>query len=171
MKKLLIIFLICFSLLGFSGCDGCNDVVRIHIRGNSNLSIDQEVKLVVRDKVVEFITPLLSTCENSSDVKNILEDNLEEIENIADGVLKDYGFEYVSTAKLNNEYFPTREYGGVVFSADYYDALILELGSGSGDNWWCVAYPPLCFVGDYDDSGEVKYKSKLVELINNFWGR
>ena len=53
--------------------------------------------------------------------------------------------------------------------ADYYDALIIRLGSGQGDNWWCVAYPPLCFVGEATDSSGVRYKSKLIELINKFW--
>lgn len=171
MKKLLIIVVAIISIFAFNGCSVENSVVRIHIRANSNLDIDQEVKLDVRDKVVEFITPLIATCENSKDVKAVLEDNLSEIENVADEVLSLCGFDYVSNAKINNEYFPTREYDGVVFSADYYDALILELGSGKGDNWWCVAYPPLCFVGECNDSENIEYKSKLVELINKFIGR
>lgn len=171
MKKLIIMFLIIFSCSLFSGCGVSNDVVRIHIRGNSNLDIDQEVKLVVRDEVVDFITPLLASCNDSSEVKEILEENLSSIENIADNVLTKCGFDYKSNASINHEYFPTREYDGEVFPADYYDALILNLGSGEGDNWWCVAYPPLCFVGEVDGSDSVRYESKLIELINKFFGR
>ena len=90
--------------------------------------------------------------------------------NIADKTLKENGFEYLSSANINNEYFPSREYDGVVFPADYYDALIVNLGNGSGNNWWCVAYPPLCFVGEDTSEDGVKYKSKILELINKFMG-
>lgn len=169
MKRLTILLLCLISIFVISGCGVTNDVVRIHIRGNSNSTFDQEIKLKVRDDVVEFITPLLADCKNSSDVKNILKQNLTNIESVADSVLISNGFEYSSSAKINNEYFPTREYDGEVFPADYYDALIINLGSGEGNNWWCVAYPPLCFVGEVD-GGSVKYKSKIVELINKFFG-
>lgn len=169
MKKLTILFLCIISFFMMTGCKVANDVVRIHIRGNSNSSFDQEIKLKVRDEVVEFITPLLAECKNSSDVKDVLKDNLSEIEDVANGVLSINGFEYKSSAAINNEYFPTREYDGEVFPADYYDALIIKLGTGEGNNWWCVAYPPLCFVGEVD-GGNVKYKSKIVELINKFLG-
>ena len=170
MKKILIVLICIMSLSLFSGCKFVNDdVVRIHIRANSNLAIDQEVKLKVRDEVVKVITPLLADCKNSSDVKYVLNENLDVIENIADGVLFENGFQYLAKASLNNEYFPSREYDGEVFDAGYYDALILNLGTGNGDNWWCVAYPPLCFVGNVD-GGSVRYESKLLELINKFFG-
>jgi stage II sporulation protein R len=158
------------SLTLFTSCDVTNDIVRIHIRGNSNLEFDQEVKLKVRDEVVDYISPLIADCKDSVEVKSILRENLNEIENVADNVLINNGFDYTSTASINNEYFPTREYDGEVFPADYYDALILNLGSGEGNNWWCVAYPPLCFVGEVTD-GDVKYKSKLIEMINKYFGR
>ena len=164
--------LVCFSFV-FFGCTqntvSNNEVVRIHIRANSNNEEDQNVKLKVRDNVINFITPLIAECNNSCDVKNVLGDNLNGIEKVADKVLEECGFKYYSNAKINNEYFPSREYGGKVFPADYYDALILELGSGAGDNWWCVAYPPLCFVG-YESGNNIVYKSKIVELINKYFG-
>ncbi len=161
------------SSLSITGCGSTNnkDFVRIHIRANSNESVDQNIKLVVRDAVVDYITPLIVDCTNSHDVIRILDDNLDIIEKIADGVLLNGGFEYRSHAKITNEYFPTREYGKYIFPADYYDALIVNLGSGNGNNWWCVAYPPLCFVGNDVGGNQVKYKSKIMELINKFFGR
>ena len=98
------------------------------------------------------------------------EQNIEEVEFVADCVLLNNGFNYSSNAKIKNEYFPSRSYDGQVFPADYYDALIIELGTGAGDNWWCVAYPPLCFVGDDCDGNTIKYQSKLLELINKYFG-
>lgn len=169
MKKFLCLVVCIFSIFCFSGCDVSKDVVRIHIRGNSNLEVDQEVKLKVRDEIINYITPIISECDNSGEVKLVLENNLSNIEIVADEVLSVNGFDYKSSASLNYEYFPTREYDNKVFPADYYDALIINLGSGEGNNWWCVAYPPLCFVGEVD-GGDVKYKSKLIEMINNFFG-
>lgn len=169
MKKLLLIFLIFINVFMFTGCSEKESVIRIHIRANSNLEEDQAIKLKVRDNVIEYITPLIADCNNSNDVKLTLENNLDTIENIANDVLVGSGFEYTSKAKINNEYFPSRMYDEVVFDSGYYDALILNLGSGTGDNWWCVAYPPLCFVGE-EIGGQVKYKSKILELINKYFG-
>jgi stage II sporulation protein R len=174
MKKIaLILVLIVFPLFVFVGCSNNKkneDVLRIHIRANSNTQEDQNVKLKVRDCVIEYITPLIANCKNSNDVKEIIQNNLICIENIANDVLKSNGFEYTSCADIENEFFPSRLYSDVVFPADYYDALILKLGDGVGDNWWCVAYPPLCFVGHEDISNNIQYRSKLLDLINKYFG-
>lgn len=171
-KNVCVALLILISTMSICACNNYsnNDVVRIHIRGNSNSYEDQEVKLKVRDGVIEYITPLLAECENSVEVKDMLSDQLNNIEKLSDIILMQNGYSYISTAKISNEFFPSRKYEDNVFPADYYDALIIELGRGVGDNWWCVAYPPLCFVGNVDNSGSVRYKSKLLELINNYLG-
>lgn len=173
MKNIMLVIMMFFSLFGLVGCGDFdnNNVVRIHIRANSNSESDQSVKLVVRDSIISLITPLIANCSNSVEVKGVLENNLTYIENVADQVLYNNGYDYVSDAKINNEYFPSRDYNGTTFPADYYDALIVNLGTGKGDNWWCVAYPPLCFVGEENASGKVEYKSKLIELINKYFGR
>ena len=170
MKFLLAIFICVISIF----CTGCtsnqnNDILRIHIRANSNSDDDQNVKLKVRDEVIDFITPLIADCEDCADVKDCLNLNLNKIENVADEVLQKNGFGYSSKASINNEFFPSRDYDGKTFPADYYDALILELGTGDGDNWWCVAYPPLCFVG-YECGSGIQYRSKLMEIINEYFG-
>ena len=169
-KKFAIVLVIIFACIGFVGCENSNSVVRIHIRANSNSEVDQSVKLLVRDEVVDFITPLIADCSDSNDVKDVLNSNIKSIEKVADKVLSDNGFEYVASAKIRNEYFPSRSYGGKIFPSDYYDALIVELGSGKGDNWWCVAYPPLCFIGEDIGGDNVEYRSKILELINKYWG-
>lgn len=172
MKFVMLLFICVFSLC-FAGCNISNsdDVLRIHIRANSNTIADQEIKLKVRDGVVNYITPLLSKCNNCEEVKNTITLNLSQIKNVSENILRENGFDYDVVAKINNEYFPSRDYLGKTFPADYYDALIIELGGGKGDNWWCVAYPPLCFVGyENEISGNIQYKSKIVELIKNFFG-
>ena len=169
-KNLVVIMVVILSgSFVLVGCDDGvkEDVVRVHIRANSNSEFDQSVKLKVRDKVVEYITAKIELCEDSNAVKLVLNDNIKNIEKVANAVLEKYGCEYVSTASLDNEFFPSRNYDGISFPADYYDALIIRLGSGVGDNWWCVAYPPLCFVSN--DSDRVVYKSKLLEIINKLF--
>lgn len=171
--RVMSIVILCLCSVFFVGCNSNmnEDVLRIHIRANSNSVYDQNVKLKVRDEVVDFITPLIASCGDCKEVKKCLTNNLTGIESVANQVLSENGFNYKSNAKINNEYFPSRDYDGVTFPANYYDALIIELGSGTGDNWWCVAYPPLCFVGyENGKNGNIQYKSKLVELINDFWG-
>lgn len=174
MYKIIMIFVLLVTIVTsmFVGCEikTNNDVVRIHIRANSNDFFDQEVKLKVRDKVVNFITTKIDKCKNSDEVKLILSDNLKEIEGVANGVLINNNCDYVSSVEINNEYFPSRVYENISFPADYYDALIINLGSGVGDNWWCVAYPPLCFVCE-DVDKKVEYKSILIEMLNKIFGR
>ena len=174
MKKILCMLLamvvVVFASVNLVGCDSKNgDVIRIHIRANSNDVCDQDIKLEVRDGVIEYITPLIAECDDSEDVKNTLNSNLKNIENIADEILFSQGYNYKSEANIKNEYFPSRDYDGITFPADYYDALIINLGTGKGNNWWCVAYPPLCFVGDDLGTNEVKYRSKILELIERFF--
>ncbi|MCQ2386948.1 MAG: stage II sporulation protein R [Clostridia bacterium] len=140
------------------------EYLRIHIRANSNDEIDQNIKYIVKDKIVQYLTPVLSTCDSKKKAVSFLYDNLENIEKIADETLKENGFNYTSKAKINNEKFPTRSYGDFCLEEGFYDALIVNLGSGKGDNWWCVVYPPLCFT----DSSDFVYKSKIIEIINDF---
>ena len=82
---------------------------------------------------------------------------------------KKNGFSYISKAKLAKEEFPTRKYDNLVLEQGFYDALILDLGSGEGNNWWCVVYPPLCFLETSPTGENVVYKSKLVEIIKSFF--
>ena len=171
MKKMFILMLTLISLFGFSGCSlfsASNDVVRIHIRANSNAEIDQKVKYVVKDKIVEIITPIIENLKSKNEVVIALKNNIENLENETNKLLKNKGFNYVSKIEILEELFPTRYYGEYLLPSDYYDAIIVSLGSGSGDNWWCVVYPPLCFVES--DNQKVVYKSKLWEIIKQFFG-
>lgn len=173
MKKniCLLMVMLGFSLVLFVGCNNNNEeYLRIHIRANSNLAIDQNIKYKVKDEVVNYLVPVISNCSNLTDIKTAIENQRHNLKMLCDDILKQNGFEYVSKVELCNEYFPTRAYGEYVLESDFYDALVIELGSASGDNWWCVVYPPLCFINAKEiDSTSIKYKSKIYELIKNFF--
>lgn len=172
MKNVCIIFLlsiiISLTALGFSG--GCGDIsaetaeyLRIHIRADSNEKEAQEIKYLVRDRIVDYLTPIVASCETKTQALGGVRANLDGIEREAKAVLAQNGFPYGASVQLKTENFPTRVYGEYTLPAGEYTALIVELGEGKGDNWWCVVYPPLCFAKP--TGGNVVYKSKILEII------
>lgn len=172
MKKgyvmVLAVAVIVVSFIGiyFSPSSEKKEYLRIHIRADSNLTEDQNVKYKVKDAVVEFLTPLISTCTSKEKAISVINSNLNNIESVSDKVLKENGFNYRSKAIYKKEEFPTRIYEEVTLEAGIYDSLIINLGSGSGDNWWCVVYPPLCFTSS---NLPYIYRSKIIEIIRNFF--
>lgn len=144
-----------------------NAYLRVHIRANSNSVEDQEVKYKVRDEVVTFLTPIVAECATKEEAMRRIEENLDDAAKVADRTLRKYGYIYGARASIRQEEFPTRIYKDATLEAGVYDALILELGTGTGDNWWCVVYPPLCFGGG---NCKIEYKSKIAEIIKKFFG-
>ncbi len=181
MKNVCIIFLlsiiISLTALGFGGVfknDGgmyaftqnspavCEEYLRIHIRADSNENAAQAIKYKVRDRVVEYLTPLVAEYETKAEAIEGVQKNLAQIGRVATEVLREEGFSYAAKAELTREEFPTRIYGEYTLPAGEYTALIIELGRAQGDNWWCVVYPPLCFAATDTD---VVYRSKILEII------
>lgn len=145
------------------------DYLRLHIRANSNMAIDQNVKYKVKECVVEFLTPLFANVKSKDEAIKIVETNKQNIKFVCDKTLKENGFLYASKVKVNNEYFPTRTYENVTLESGFYDAVIIELGDAVGDNWWCVMYPPLCFVNNFENNTQIKYKSRILEWLNSLF--
>ena len=167
MSGIIILSAIGLCMGGFGGSASANtEYLRIHIRANSNSGEDQAVKYIVRDAVVEFLTPLVAEAETKEEAISLMNENLSGIERCADEVLRAHGFSYGAKARLTEEEFPTRVYGEYTLEAGVYQALILALGTGTGDNWWCVVYPPLCFARQPGDN--VIYKSKIKEIIDRW---
>lgn len=140
------------------------DFVRIHIRANSNSDFDQNLKHKVKDEVITYLTPLLAQAETKDQALLMICNNLDNIQKITDNVLEKNKVEYLSGTSIVKEEFPSRSYGDFVLEKGVYDAVIINLGEGKGDNWWCVAFPPLCFVPE--NGPNVRYKSKILEIIN-----
>lgn len=143
------------------------EYLRIHVRANSNEQTDQSVKYIVKDEVVKFITPYAAQCVDKQTAIKVISAILPQIEDVCDRTLKEHGFDYTSKAQIRAEKFPTRNYGELTLDEGVYDALIVELGSGTGDNWWCVIYPPLCFTSA---TANVEYRSLIYDIIKKFFG-
>ena len=147
------------------------DYLRLHIRANSNEECDQNIKYQIKDKVLSLITKDICNIQNKEDLAQYFVDNKQSLQNYVDNILKENGFDYISNIVIKNEYFPTRTYQDVTLTGGFYDAIIIELGSASGNNWWCVAYPPLCFMYESNKMGNITYRSKIIEIINKFFKR
>lgn len=172
--KFVAVMIICLIIIGAvliamkSNSKNEEQYLRIHIRANSNEAKDQSVKYKVKESVVEYMTPKLENATSKKEAMSILEKNLNNMKKVADRALALNGFDYTSNIRLCQEEFPVRTYGDLTLDSGVYDALIIELGSGIGDNWWCVVFPPLCFVGEENDKEEFEYKSFFEELYNKY---
>lgn len=145
------------------------EYLRIHIRANSNSQEDQEVKYQVKDAVVDVLIPILSDVETFQQAKAEVEKNFPLIEDVSNNVLKANGFDYGVSAQIKREHFPSRVYDGLVLEEGEYDALIINLGSGEGNNWWCLVFPAFCFTKT-TNSDNVVYISKIWQIIKNITG-
>ena len=160
MKKFIAFLLLTICTVCFCICnDKKTDIVRIHIVAEDNSALAQENKLLVRDKVNEFLYPLLKDCTNKEDALWVLDENLKEIEAIA----QKYSL-FDASATLCRESFPEKTYGDKTYPAGEYDALMIKLGAAQGLNWWCVAFPPMCY-SSAEDSEKVEYRSFFIDLL------
>lgn len=175
-----------------------DSVFRLHIIANSDSSADQELKLKVRDNIIEYMNTLTSSSSDKKDVISMVNNHLDSFKEIALNTIKENGYNYDVNIEIGNFHFPTKSYGDISFPAGNYDALKIEIGDAIGQNWWCVLFPPLCFVNSStgvvpDDSkntlkeninsesyeiisegnkskntSDIKIKFKIIEFLNNF---
>ncbi len=125
-----------------------NKIVRFRVLANSNSDYDQALKLIVKDSVITYFEDELKSFNNRSEALQSFNDTLYDIEEYAQKIVNDLGYNYNVSAKIDFSKFPTRTYGNVSLPYGDYETLIIEIGDGTGDNWWCVMFPPLCFVDE-----------------------
>lgn len=141
-------------------------VIRFHVVANSDTTEDQLLKQNVRDEVIEFIEPLISKCETVEDTRYILEGSLPVIEEISKEVVENWGKDYQVYVALDKANFPTKSYGDVVLPAGEYEACRIVIGEGKGENWWCVMYPPLCYLDVATGVVPLEGKEQLENELN-----
>ena len=173
MKKCIVV-LVLLAILGvgalFLPQKPTYDYLRLHIRANSNSEIDQNVKYEIKNMLVDILTPSLCNVESKEKAIKVIEESKAMLESKCDLMLNQKGFNYHTNIKISNEFFPTRTYSNTTLESGFYDAIIVELGQAEGDNWWCVMYPPLCFVNKFENEVQINYKSKIVEIFERIFG-
>ncbi len=143
--------------------DLSDNLLRLHVIANSDSSEDQNLKYVVRDNLLNYMNTICKNCSTKQEAINLVEENISKFEQIASDTIKQNGFDYNVQIKIGNFEFPTKTYGDIALPAGFYDAMRVEIGEAKGQNWWCVMFPPLCFVDV--TSGIVPEESK--DLMEN----
>ncbi len=120
--------------------------LRLRIIANSDSKKDQAVKLQVRNAVVVYVAKILKGVTSSQQARSIVTAHVPQIEDMAQAIVHNQGFPYGAQTEVGKVQFPTKVYGNRVYPAGDYEALRIVLGHGKGRNWWCVLFPPLCFI-------------------------
>lgn len=204
MKNKICVVILLFIILNLNGCtsseigqdsdpvnelvyeDVVDEIIRFHVIANSNSDEDQSLKLKVRDKVIDFVSSKLNNSKSLDESRDIIINNKKDIEDIAQSVVYENGYSYNVTSALSRENFPDKVYGDVVFPQGEYEAYRILIGDAKGENWWCVMFPPLCFVDGTKEAvdsqkilssleknngkekgknNKIKFKSKLFEIL------
>lgn len=178
MKKLKITFLliVLFSIFIFVNAYNYveaisdnlyNSVFRLHVIANSDSEEDQELKYIVRDNLINYMNEKCKNLSSKEDIIEYAKNNLTEIKQTAENTIKENGYNYPVVVEIGNYEFPTKWYGDISFPEGFYDALRVKIGKAAGQNWWCVMFPPLCFVdsttGIVPDSSKQALKETLSE--------
>lgn len=187
------IFICAISYVDAVSTDIENSVFRLHVIANSDSKEDQDLKYLVRDKVIEYMDTLITDATSKQEAINIANENKDTFYSIAKQTILDNGYDYDVSVEIGNFSFPTKDYGDISLPAGYYDALEIKIGKAEGQNWWCVMFPPLCFVNistgvvpeeskeqlkdnlsdeEYSlisdtDSSDINFKFKIIELLQN----
>lgn len=190
------VFFLIFSAYSYASSissDLSKSVFRLHVIANSDSDEDQSLKLQVRDKLLDYMNSITANVSSKDDAIKIAQDHQKDFQIIAEQTILDKGYSYPVTVEIGNYEFPTKHYGDITLPSGYYDALRVKIGDACGHNWWCVMFPPLCFVDvtsgivpesskdqlkenmsseDYsiisNDNSLTEFKFKIVELFKNF---
>ena len=172
MKKTIIIILLAMLGFHFLSMKGSaliipNEAIRLRVLANSNSKEDQELKLKVRDELQLYMYELLKDTKGIDQAREKIKQNLDQIEDCVNRTLQKYDSAIKFQIDFGLNYFPDKEYKGVVYPAGEYESVLVTLGEGNGNNWWCVLFPPLCLM-EAEESDTVEYKSFFQELIEKY---
>ena len=140
-------------------------LIRFHVIANSDSDKDQKLKLKVRDEVISYLQPKLENSNSIEESEKIIKNEYKTLENISKKVISKNGYNYTVKVGLEYSNFPAKQYSSVVLPAGKYKALRIIIGEGKGKNWWCVMFPPLCFVDDQNGIIDEKTDNKLKEVL------
>lgn len=166
MKKIIIgLFIVMVTLVFINEKENIlipDNAIRFRVIANSDSTIDQNIKMEVKEEVEQEVYKLIGNVKNIEEAREILQNNLDKVDNIVNKYNVSYDISY------GNNYFPEKEYKGITYSAGNYESLVITLGSGSGKNWWCVLFPPLCLLDEEDNLENAEYELYASKIINKF---
>lgn len=141
------------------------DSIRIRVVANSNNIEDQLLKLKVKEKVEKNLYTNLKDVKDIETARTTIKNSIPELENLVSSTTNDNNFRI----NYGTNYFPEKELNGISYKKGNYESLVINLGESKGNNWWCVLFPPLCMIeASENDTDNVEYKSKVLEILNNY---
>lgn len=176
MKKiiliLLAIFSICFVYKSYydkSVVKIPDSAIRFRVLSNSNSPRDQKIKEDIRDKMQKELYALLENSKSIKQARSLINNNMDNFNKILEEEMKDKEYSY--TIDYGMHEFPEKTYKGITYEAGYYESLLVTLGEGKGDNWWCVLFPPLCLLEAEETTNvdEIEYKSFIKEILEKYF--
>lgn len=166
MKKIIILLFIGTILINFKNKNDViipNEAIRFRVIANSNSLNDQIEKNIIKEKVEKDLFTLLNNKKTIREARKTIKDNMDNIKEVIDKYKVPY------TISFDKQYFPTKNYKGILYNAGNYEALVITLGEGTGDNFWCVLFPPLCLLDNTkEDTSEVEYKLYAKKILDKF---
>lgn len=168
--SILLFIYITICAISYAKCvsnDIANSVFRLHVIANSDAKEDQDLKYIVRDNLLAYMNSICTDCTSKDEAIQLVRENQENFQEIAKQTIQGQGYTYDVKINIGNFEFPTKTYGDIALPAGYYDALRVEIGEAKGQNWWCVMFPPLCFVditsGIVPDESKEELKNSMSE--------
>lgn len=146
-----------------------DSAIRFRVLANSNSLRDQKIKEEVRDRMQAELYSLLKNSKSTKQARSLINKNIDSFNNILEEEMKDKEYSY--TIDYGMHEFPEKTYKGITYEAGEYESLLVTLGEGKGDNWWCVLFPPLCLLEaeESTDTTDVEYKFFLKEIIEKYF--
>lgn len=144
-----------------------DDAIRVRVIANSNSDYDQKIKYEVKDIVEDDMYNILNNVTDLNIARDKIGNNLNIVENDIDKYLKNIDYNLGFDINYGYNYFPKKKFKGITYNEGYYESLVVTLGSGEGDNWWCVLFPPLCLI-EAEESTDVEYTSLVKEIVDKY---
>ena len=173
MKQIIITLLFIFSAYFFISINVKENVkipanaIRLRILANSNDEYDQKIKKEVKEDVQDYMSKLLFDIKTYEEAESKITNNLDAIEKEVGNTLRMFNYTLPYKINFGLNYFPEKEYKGIKYESGYYESLLITLGKGEGDNWWCVLFPPLCLI-EAEESTEIEYTSIVKEILDKY---
>lgn len=145
-----------------------DEAIRIRVIANSNSNYDQKIKNKVKETVEYDMYNLLKNTTDLTEARELIKQNLNDVEKDIDIVLQKENYKLPFDINFGLNYFPEKEFKGIIYNEGYYESVVVTLGEGLGDNWWCVLFPPLCMI-EAEQSTDVEYTTMVEEIINKYF--
>ena len=174
MKKVLLVLVgIIFTYIIIGNVVAKNNIIpdeaiRIRVIANSNSEYDQDIKIKVKEQVEYDMYNLLKESKEVEEARELIKNNLDNLEDNIYTTLQKENYELPFTVNFGLNYFPKKEFKGITYDEGYYESVVITLGEGLGDNWWCVLFPPLCMI-EAEESTDVEYTTMVKTIIDKYF--